>query len=82
MFGSEIMSKILEFFFYKNFQYCLPDMDYLADLSIDPVGVCGYRQFVFDCDNDDVTSQLVQFMIEQRNSVCTEINGGRCDTIL
>ena len=67
--------------FHKNFEYFLPDMDYITDLSIDPVDCCGYRQFVFDCNNDDVTSRLAQFMLEQKNSVWIAHNGGRFDTI-
>jgi hypothetical protein len=53
-----------------------------CDVSIKPVECCGYRQYVFEKENESITNDLVNFMLDQpKNSVWIAHNGGRFDSI-
>ncbi len=58
------------------------DTELFCDASIKPVECCGHRQYVFEKGNESITSDLVNFMLEQpKNSVWVAHNGGRFDSI-
>ncbi|CAB3978622.1 DNA polymerase [Paramuricea clavata] len=69
--------------FVKNYEHFLPHpSEPFADISIEPVLCCGYRQYVFEKNNEDIVSDLVDFMMTQpKNSVWVAHNGGRFDSI-
>ncbi|CAB3976760.1 DNA polymerase [Paramuricea clavata] len=69
--------------FVKNYEHFLPHpSESFTDISIEPVPCCGYRQYVFEKNNDDIVSDLVDFMMTQpKNSVWVAHNGGRFDSI-
>ncbi|CAB3977264.1 DNA polymerase [Paramuricea clavata] len=69
--------------FVKNYEHFLPHpSEPFVDISVDAVPCCGYRQYVFDKNNDDIVADLVDFMMTQpKNSVWVAHNGGRFDSI-
>ncbi|CAB3977900.1 DNA polymerase [Paramuricea clavata] len=70
--------------FVKNYQHFLPHpTESFVDISVEPVVCCGYRQYVFEKNNEDIVSDLVDFMmIQPKNSVWVTHNGGRFDIFL
>jgi hypothetical protein len=66
--------------FIKTYTHFLPHpSDTHCDISavIETVECCGYRQYVFEKNNDDIVDDLVNFMFEQpKNSVWIAHNGG------
>ncbi|CAB3978337.1 DNA polymerase [Paramuricea clavata] len=69
--------------FVKNYEHFLPHpTEPFTDISVEPVLCCGYRQYVFEKNNDDIVPDLVDFMMLQpKNSVWVAHNGGRFDSI-
>ncbi|CAB3980304.1 DNA polymerase [Paramuricea clavata] len=69
--------------FVKNYEHFLPHpSESFTDISVEPVPCCGYRQYVFEKNNDDIVSDLLDFMMTQpKNSVWVAHNGGRFDSI-
>lgn len=68
----------------KNIHFLPHPSDTHCDISavIETVECCGYRQYVFEKNNDDIVDDLVNFMFEQpKNSVWIAHNGGRFDTV-
>jgi G:T-mismatch repair DNA endonuclease (very short patch repair protein) len=69
--------------FVKTYEHFLPHPSQLrCDISVEPVACCGYRQYVFENNNDDIVKDLMDFiMSEPKGSVWVAHNGGRFDNI-
>jgi hypothetical protein len=53
-----------------------------CDSSVEMVSCCGYRQYIFENNNEDITEMLINFMfLQTTNSVWIAHNGGRFDNI-
>lgn len=72
----------IKFLLKKTFKFYLPHPKIkFCDISIEPVNCCEYCQYVFENNNDNVLLDLVDFMLEQWNSVSITHNRGQFDTI-
>jgi hypothetical protein len=69
--------------FVKTYEHFLPHPEIAhCDISVESVTCCGYRQYVFEKNNEDIVGELVDFMIAQPpNSAWVAHNGGRFDNI-
>lgn len=68
--------------FEKMFKYFLPhNDDFTCNISIEPVDYCGYRQYVFENNNDTVVHLLIDLMMQQQKCVWIAHNGGRFDSL-
>ncbi|CAB4013527.1 DNA polymerase [Paramuricea clavata] len=69
--------------FVKNYEHFLPHpTEAYVDISVESVPCCGYRQYVFEKNNESIAEDLVDFMMQQpKNSVWVAHNRGRFDSI-
>ena len=64
--------------FVKTYEHFLPHLEIAhCDISVETVSCCGYRQYVFEKNNDNIVEELVP-----PNSVWVAHNGGRFDIFL
>ena len=54
-----------------------------CDTSVERVSCCGYRQYVFENNNENIVEMLLDFMFSEtsNNSVWIAHNGGRFDSV-
>ena len=83
-----VVQKVCEYcdekaFEYLHDQFVPHETEKYCDTSVERVLCCGYRQYVFENNNEDIVEMLLDFMFSETNdsSVWVAHNGGRFDSV-
>jgi hypothetical protein len=70
-------------FEYLHEKFVMHETSEHCDTSVKRVPCCGYRQYVFENNNEDIVEMLLDFMFSETNdnSVWIAHNGGRFDSV-